>query len=580
MKKSKHITNAGLPTTATSASSEQQQLIFQAFSEHAPIGVLHTNVDWCTTFVNQSWLRICGVTREGVAGLNWTHMFYGDYAETIVSELHAQLTSGLVFNKQCQIVIANQEPLWVTLQAAPLLDAEANLQGFIAFLMDTNSDHIEAESKLREQAERDPLTQLPNRAALFTHMNNALERIERRGALALLSLDLDGFKTINDTMGHDAGDGLLIEVSNRVQDVIRHEDFLSRLGGDEFIIVLERIPDAEIASIIADKLLESLRQPFFIHKQEVFISVSIGICFGVAGQPITLQTLLKRADMALYNAKSKGKNNYQYYTPELDGLSKNRLDLINGLHLAKQRGEFVIHYQLQADVKTKKVLGLEALLRWEHPEKGIIPPLEFVHYLEEIGLVSAIGKWIMRLSFTQLREWIDKGFLPKDAVMSVNLSPRQFRDQSLVSEIEAALKFAELSGHNVVLEVIETTLMQENHEMIKVLQDCKALGVKIALDDFGTGYASLTHLKKFPIDILKVDRSFVKDILTDEGDEAITQAILAMAKALNLEVVAEGVDDEKILTKLSKMGCHIYQGYLLNEPMLAAEVETLLQLHE
>ncbi len=548
--------------------------LYVILAETAPVGVLQANESLETNYVNQQWLSLCDLTEEDVQGFNWANILHDD-TKIVIDEVFDRLCKGEDFITDCQILNKDEQFIWLQFIAKPILDDHQQFKGFLALLVD-NTHYLTSESKLKEIAEQDDLTKLPNRGSLMARLSDAIQRIKKQGALSLLSLDLDGFKNINDSLGHDAGDKLLIEVSDRIKKVLRNTDFLARLGGDEFIIILERIPDAEIASIIAEKILQTLSQPFIISRQEVFVSASIGICFAVSGNKPSVQTLLKQADMALYRAKENGRNNYQYYTPELDAISRKRLDLANGLHMALQKGEFAVYYQLQADVGTNKVVGLEALLRWCHPNKGIISPLDFVPLLEEIGLISKVSLWLIHQSLKQLRRWINKGLLEKNAVISVNLSQRQFRDTDIVNALKKALSEENLKGENLVIEITENTLMQENPEMINVLKVLQEIGVRVALDDFGTGYASLSHLKKLPVDIIKIDRSFIKDIMTDEDDNAISKAIISLSHALDLEVIAEGVENKAILKKLKSLKCDLYQGYLLNEPLPFDEIENLL----
>ncbi len=548
---------------------------FRTLSDLAPMGILQTDEHWQTRYVNNRWLEVTGRSEDDIQGLNWGNALYHEDADATLTELHACLAAGLEFRCECRIQRSIAEIIWVQLHARPIYNCMGNVDGFLATLID-NSYYHQAEEKLRHLAERDALTGLANRVFFMDRLEHALDRIDRHGSLALLALDLDGFKNINDSLGHDAGDQLLIEVSKRLTKCVRNEDTVSRVGGDEFIILLEDLKQASVAAQVSEKVLEALQKPVFISHQEVFISTSIGICFAVDGGRASAKILLKQADMALYRAKDAGRNNYQYYSPELELASRRRLELGNSLHHALSRAEFEIYYQAQANVSNNKITGFEALLRWQHPHRGLLPPFEFIPLLEETGLITTVSRWMFHISLHKLKEWINCGLVTPDTAMSLNISPCQFRDPLLLSSIKGALKDSGLEGSNLVVEMTETAMLQEHHQTIECLVKLQKMGVGIALDDFGTGYSSLSYLKKFPIDTIKIDRSFIKDVLVDKEDATITQGVLALAKSLHMKVVAEGVDAPAILELLKQWRCEVYQGYLLNKPMPSDELEKFL----
>lgn len=452
------------------------------------------------------------------------------------------------------------------------------MNGFLATLQDNSFQHETAE-RLRQIAEHDSLTGLANRTLFFRRLEDALENTSKTGSIALIALDLDGFKNINDSLGHDAGDQMLIDVSQRLLACARPADTVARVGGDEFYIIIDTPSSITQVDKIAESVLRRLSTPFRVGQQEMFVTASAGISFGYSKQSTTVKSLLKQADLALYSAKDSGRNNFQYYSPELEQASRQKLELGNGLHRALGRTEFEVHYQAQADISTKKLTGFEALLRWQHPLKGLVPPGEFIPLLEETGLILPVSRWLFHISFQQLKRWIKAGLVDENCTMAVNISPRQFRDKTLLQSIKGAITDAGLLGKNIVVEITETSLIQEQLQTREILENLRAMGVKIALDDFGTGYSSLSYLKKFPIDIIKIDRSFVKDSLDDRDDAAITQAVIALAKSLGLKVLAEGVDKSELLSLLEQWGCHCYQGYLLNKPKNGKNiVETIQQI--
>lgn len=553
---------------------------FRALADLAPLGILRTTGDWETEYTNSRWQDITGMSANELQGLNWTQMLFTEDAEEVLGVMHARLGAGQEFKTECRIQTASQEePRWTWLQAVPLFDLNGDVNGFLATLQDNSSQH-EAEDRLRHMAERDALTGLANRTLFFDRLEHALQRVQRHGSLALLALDLDGFKNINDSLGHDAGDQILVEVSKRLLKCVREEDTVARVGGDEFYILLEGLTDASVAAHVSDKILQILTEPFMLNQQELFVTTSIGICFAVAGQHNTVKSLLKQADLALYRAKDAGRNNYQYYSPDLEKASRKKLELGNSLHRALGRAEFEVYYQAQARVSNNRVVGFEALLRWQHPTKGILPPDEFIPLLEETGLILPVSRWLFHVSFQQLRKWIDNGLVAEDCIMAVNISPRMFRDRTLVDYIASAVSDARLKGSNIEIEITETALIQEHLRTRENLLRLRETGVRIALDDFGTGYSSLSYLKKYPIDKIKIDRAFVKDILVDNDDAAITQAVLALARSLRMEVTAEGVEDEQVLMRLREWDCDTYQGFLLNAPTNDQEMEIIVNALE
>ena len=550
---------------------------FQILASMLPMGILQTDIDWHTEYVNQRWLEITNCKITEIQGLGWMQLFHPDEAEELLTELHSSINSGREFIRECQLK-SQQYYKWTMLHATPIIDKKGIITGLIATISDFSKQH-EAEENLRNLAEKDALTGLSNRTCFYDRLSHALERVERHGSLALLALDLDGFKHINDTLGHDVGDFILVEVAKRLRNSLRTEDSICRVGGDEFLIIIEGLEDAAIVSSLADKILKILEEPYQLGSKEIFISTSIGISFSVTGRETTSKNLLKHADLALYRAKDAGRNNYQYYSPELEQASRKKLELTNDLHRALGRQEFEVYYQAQLDIKTNKIKGFEALLRWQHPDTGLMSPTEFIPLLEESGLISSVSQWMCRESFGQLKQWIDCGLLGENAVMAVNISPRQFYDENLVQQLHRDILGASLTCSNVIVEVTETLLLKDHNLIIKHLNDLHNLGIKIALDDFGTGFSSLSYLKKFPIDIIKIDRSFIKDITTDESDSLITKAVIKLGEALGLSVLAEGVDSEQILTLLKQWHCEKYQGFLINQPVPANKVKKLCKEH-
>jgi PAS domain S-box-containing protein len=445
----------------------------------------------------------------------------------------------------------------------------------------------EAEEQIRYLAYYDSLTGLPNRTFYKELVSRALLLAKRHHwTIAIIFIDLDYFKRINDTLGHDIGDQLLLTVGNLVKTCIRKSDFIARsegdelenvvarLGGDEFIVLLNEIAHAQDASRVARRILKELARPFTLAGHEVFVTASIGIAlYPLDGTDA--ESLLKNADVAMYHAKNQGRNNYQFYTKSMNATSLQRLDLENDLRKALDRGEFLLYYQPTVDVQTRTIIGAEALVRWKHPNKGMISPGEFIPLAEETGLIVPIGEWVLRTACSQNRAWQHAGNTPFR--VAVNLSGRQFDQEGLIEVVSNALRDTGLDPQYLELEITESTIMKNPEKAATTLQKLKGMGICLSIDDFGTGYSSLGNLRKFPIDTLKIDRSFVMNITTDSDDAAITTAIIAMAHSLKLGVIAEGVESEDQQSFLRERACDAVQGYLFSRPVPAEEFIKLVR---
>ena len=426
-----------------------------------------------------------------------------------------------------------------------------------------------AEARLRHLAHHDALTDLPNRSLLNDRLGVAMGHARRDGQpLALLFIDLDRFKYVNDSLGHPVGDRLLQTVAKRLQAVLRDGDTLARLGGDEFVVLVEGLKAAEDAGRVAQKLLDALQAPVLLDGHELFVGGSIGISlFPQHGD--TIEALVRCADSAMYRAKDAGRNTYRFHTREQATQSRERFDLEHGLRHAVARGELRLLYQPQADCRSGEIIGVEALLRWHHPERGVVPPDRFIPLAEEIGLIGHIGQWVLDTACAQARAWELAG---RPLRVAVNLSGQQVSADGLVDVVRAALAASGLSPRLLELEITEGHILKRVEHCIDTLHQLKALGITLAIDDFGTGYSSLSYLKRLPVDRLKIDRSFVEGVPADHDDVAIVATILAMARNLGLAVIAEGVETPDQLAHLTAAQCAEYQGYLLGRPMPAADI--------
>ena len=424
------------------------------------------------------------------------------------------------------------------------------------------------EEMIRHQASHDRLTGLPNRLLFDERLSLALAYAHQRGEmLAVMFLDLDRFKVINDTLGHATGDQLLQQVAHRIAECLKKSDTIARWGGDEFTLILPQVSSANDAINIANRVIEILQDPFKCGEQEFHVTTSIGIALApYDGEDA--ETLLKNADTAMYRAKQQGKNNFQLYAADMNTQALEQLVLANDLYKALNRGEFLLHYQPQVDLKTGQVIGTEALIRWQHPERGMIPPNQFISLAEETGQIAAIGEWVLYTACAQNQAWQEAGHPP--IRVAVNLSARQFQQQNLAQLINRVLTETGLEARYLEVEITESIAMQDIHGTIAVLDELRTMGVHISMDDFGTGYSSLATLKRFPLHTLKVDQEFVKDLTTSSKDAAVIQAIVTLGHGLDLDVIAEGVETVEQQEFLRSIGCDAMQGYLFSKPLPAA----------
>jgi diguanylate cyclase (GGDEF)-like protein len=430
------------------------------------------------------------------------------------------------------------------------------------------------EEHLAFLAHYDHLTGLANRALFRDRLNQSLARADRnKNQVALMFLDLDNFKAVNDTLGHDAGDLLLQGVSERLRRCVRKTDTVARLGGDEFTVILEGITSMQQPAMVAQKILDSLLMPFNLSGHEVFITTSIGITIYPSDSE-TIKDLLKYADRAMYRAKEHGCNHYQFYAAEMNIRATERLTFRSSLHYALDREELLLHYQPQINLNSGEVVGVEALLRWDLPQYGLLYPERFITLAEETELIAPIGEWVLRTACKQSRQWINEDLSPFR--ISVNISSRQFRRRELAGKVERILRETDMDPQRLELELTEGTLMENTEASSDTLELLKNMGVRISIDDFGTGYSSLGYLQRFPIDTLKIARTFVKDITTNPDDAAIARAIIALAQSLRLEVIAEGIETTEQLELLRTQGCEIAQGFLLSRPLPADSIPALV----
>ncbi len=554
--------------------TESQLRLSAGVFENSHEGILITDAESRILTVNAAFSDITGYSREEVLGQKPSFLSSGEHSpdfyraiwDTIARDGHWQ---GEIWNRRKNGEIY---PEWLSIS---IVNNDRGKASHYIGIFNDITDRKAADERIRFLAQHDALTGLPNRSLLQDRLLQAMASAQRsQDQVAVLFLDLDHFKTINDSLGHHVGDQLLQQVAVRLTECVRASDTVSRQGGDEFVIILAHIRNPAEVAHVAGKMLSSLAGPYDVDDQILHVTPSIGIAiYPEDGQ--NTETLIKNADAAMYLAKENGRNNYQYFTQDLNARAFERLSLENSLRRALERGEFLLHYQPQINLESGDIIGMEALIRWQKEDFGLVPPDRFIPIAEESGLIVAIGEWVIGEACRQNRAWQDAG-LPAIPV-AVNLSALQFRQKDLEQSIARILKSSGLPARYLELELTESMVMKGAETTVDTLQRLKTMGMLLSIDDFGTGYSSLSYLKRFPIDKLKIDRSFVRDVTTDPDDAAIARAVIAMAHSLRLKVIAEGVETQAQSDFLHQENCDEIQGYLFSKPLAAAEMESLLR---
>ena len=531
-------------------------------------GILTFNAAGTITSGNPAALRIFGCSAGEVLGANLSHLVPELAARVEAGAQHvlADALLGESGEVEGRRVTGEVFPMELTVSEMPPEDERL----FIAVVRDI-TERKAVERELTRLAFHDPLTDLPNRVLFIDRLQHALDRANRLATpIAVMFLDLDNFKVVNDSLGHKAGDQLLVHVSERLVGCLRSADTAARLGGDEFTVLLEDLSSADDAVVVADRIAERLNTAFQLDGREVFVTVSVGIALST-GADDTAESLIRTADLAMYQAKTSGKARYAVFDPAMNDRAWQRLEIETDLRHALDRGEFVLHYQPIVDLASGRIEELEALIRWQHPKRGIVAPDAFIPIAEETGLIVPIGRWVLEQACEDLRAWGKD-----DLVVSVNLAARQFQDPQLLSEVARVLAQTGITPRQLKLEITESAAMHAAAATQTTLRQLKALGVGLAIDDFGTGYSALSYLKRFSVDTLKVDRSFVNGIGHNTDDTAIVSAILALARTMGLEVTAEGVETADQREHLRVLGCNRGQGYYFARPRDRVEVSGLL----
>ncbi len=556
--------------------AENRMLLMAKVFEHSGEAIVITDSSNRILATNASFTRISGYRQDEVLGLDpkllksgiETKGFYESMWETLLlhnywqGELYGKRKGGDIFPKLLSLSV--------------VCDEGGNVLNYIGTFTDI-SELKQATQQIDFLAHYDVLTSLPNRTSLKKKLSAALKMAKQSSShLAILSIDLDHFKYINDSLGHHVGDTLLSGVASRLAKSVRNIDVVARLGGDEYAVVLPQVVSGCASAHIVSKILEDLSHTFRLDNRDVVITASIGISvFPHDGD--TTEELMKNADIAMHHAKANGRNNYQFFKQEMNITAQERFTLERNLRVAIEREEFLLHYQPQIEMATGRVIGVEALLRWQHPERGLVPPDTFIPLAEATGLILPIGDWVLETACRQMLSWLAAGLPPLR--MAVNLSAKQFKQDGLSDTVAKIISATGLDPHFLELEITESAAMDDPEVTIYQLRKLRDMGVELAIDDFGTGYSSLSYLKLFPVNRLKIDRSFVKDIESDSDDAAIAAATIALAHKLGKEVIAEGVETEGQLRFLREQQCDVVQGYLYSRPRSAEDVFGYLQDH-
>ena len=567
-------------STAKAHSDEyqHQSLHITALKHLVPVGIIRVNTAWNCEFANDKWLEFSGLTSEESVARGWLDAFHEEDAKHMLDELYQSLILADDYRREVRLITPLGEVRWFDFNTRVLFDTIGNVEGFIATVTDI-TERIEYSHKLKQVAEYDELTGLVNRALFQDRLQQAFFQSERENSsIIVFFLDLDGFKEINDNLGHDVGDLVLKQVAQRLVSTLRRNDTIARFGGDEFLILLGHDEHVTETDAVAEKIINAIAKPIAVGNQKIRVTASVGIAEG-SYQTSSPKKILKHADAALYKAKDSGKNNFQMFNKRLEGDSAQRTFLANQLRRGLQQNRYRLYFQPIVSVDSNNIVGFEALLRFWDVNEQLLMPDRFVPILEENNLIQSVGGWVIHEACRYLSMWQQESSWNPDIYVSFNVSASQLINTNLIETIKLAAAKYNVSPKYFVLEITETTLINRPKVVNEMLKDIKALGVKVALDDFGTGYSSLSYLQQYPIDIVKIDKSFIQPTTAANCNNKIIRGIAALAKALDLNVIAEGIDNQTRLEFLKSCDISAFQGFLVSRPLQANTVQDFVSQH-
>jgi diguanylate cyclase (GGDEF)-like protein/PAS domain S-box-containing protein len=559
------ITERRRTDAALRESESKLRMLFTSMNE----GLTQVDNNEVMELVNDRLCELTGYSREELVGKTTFDVFFDDEGRRIVARENEQRHKGVSGQYEARIRKKSGEMMWALISGAPIVNDDGVVTGTLGMFMDI-SERKRAEEQLLHDALHDGLTGLANRALFMDHLRLTIGRCKSRHAnpYAVLFLDYDRFKVVNDSLGHAEGDELLKQIARRLELWTRSGDLVARFGGDEFVVLLTELAKPDDALEVARRIQDDLQRPFDINGSEVVISASIGIALSADGAG-SAEEMLRDADIAMYSAKTKGRARYQVFNQAMRADATTRLQLETEMRQAIERGEFEVHYQPIMNLETNEIKGFEALVRWRHPSRGLIPPDEFIPAAEETGLILPLGRWILGESCRQMRAWQDRYPRAASLVVSVNLSAKQFLQSDLADQVQQALETTGLPSRCLKLEITESYLIENNDKAVKIMNRLRDIGVELSLDDFGTGYSSLSYLHRLPVNSLKIDRSFVSRMSESGENSEIVRTIVKLAQNLNMDVIAEGIETNEQLAQLNDLRCGFGQGYLFAKPMPA-----------
>jgi diguanylate cyclase (GGDEF)-like protein len=548
-----------------------------------PTGAMLIGPDGRVRICNHQALALLGHSLAGLKAINWTAPLMpilkvdGNTLEPEDLPMNVARATG---HRVPGVVMGIEEPgggdwVWVTCAAHPTFDLSGAVAGVICTLEDATQRRT-AETELAIQTFRDRLTGLPNRTLFMERLSQAILRSDRRRLYsAVLFLDLDRFKVVNDSLSHEAGDQLLVQVARRLMGCIRPEDTVARLGGDEFVVLFEDIQSVNEGLGVADRIAQSHGFPYLIQEQEIFITASMGIALSTSGQTLPSE-LIRDAEVAMYRAKARGDRSIEVFDSSMNAQALARFQMESDLRHGLERGEFVLHYQPMVGLEAGRIEGWEALVRWQHPERGLVPPLDFIPLAEETGIIVPLGNWVIQEACRQAGHWARVFPADPPRLMSVNLSARQFGNRDLITDVMSALDMAGLDPHCLKLELTESVMMRDPLASLEAMKAFQSMNIKLVVDDFGTGYSSLSYLKRFPVDTLKIDKSFVDGLGKDAESTAIVTAVVSLAKSLGMKVTAEGIETYDQMEHLQQLNCDHGQGYYFSRALTPQAMEAMM----